>query len=301
MEECIPPLNVTIHWESVLIFKYFVFIAKNLCALLLIYSSGSFSGPFPPAADQPGSTAIHATDPGIIGWADYYIDYVQGEALIDDFKTPEKAIGVAGLSSGGSADYTFDIVSLGRGGSITMVFFPRPIINGDGNDFVVFENAYSDLFLELGWVEVSSNGIDFVRFPAFSLTANPVESFGAVDTTNISGFAGKYLAGYGTPFDLEDIKDSPNIDVNAITHIRIRDVVGDGSNFDDLPSPIGPNPIYDPYETVKSAGFDLDAIGAIHLGDPLVSEVNVPIPKIFILLLGLLCLKIFRSKQFNQK
>ncbi len=35
----------------------------------------------------------------------------------------------------------------------------------------MFENGFADAFLELAFVEVSSNGIDFARFPAVSLTA----------------------------------------------------------------------------------------------------------------------------------
>ena len=46
-------------------------------------------------------------------------------------------------------------------------------MNGNSWDFCVFENAFNDSFLELGFVEVSSNGNDFYRFPSTSFTQDP--------------------------------------------------------------------------------------------------------------------------------
>jgi hypothetical protein len=82
-----------------------------------------------------------------------------------------------------------------------------------------------------------------------------------LDPTDVDGLAGKYRQGYGTPFDLEQLgtKDeviSGLVDLMAITHIRIVDIIGDGTYRDSKG-----NPIYDPYRTAGSAGFDLDAVG----------------------------------------
>ncbi len=44
-----------------------------------------------------------------------------------------------------------------------------------------------------------------------------------------------------------------------MTHVRLIDIVGDGSQTDtsgDL--------IYDPFPTIGSAGLDIDAVGVIH-------------------------------------
>jgi len=46
------------------------------------------------------------------------------------------------------------------------------------------------------------------------------------------------------------------VDLSRISHIRIIDVVGDGSALDSTAEVI-----YDPYPTTGSAGFDLDALG----------------------------------------
>jgi len=122
----------------------------------------------------------------------------------------------------------YSVVSLGDGGVATLTF-DHAITNGPGYDFAVFENAWNNTFLELAFVEVSSDGNNFFRFNSVSLTPTntQVGSFGALDTTNIHNLAGKYCAGYGTPFDLQEFKDVNSLlDVNSITHVRIIDVVG---------------------------------------------------------------------------
>jgi hypothetical protein len=192
-------------------------------------------------------------DPAFVGWATGYVDYNPGTELDSQWQTPENALNEAV----GSAE---DIVSLGRGGSITMTF-DTPITDGEGWDFAVFENAINDTFLELAYVEVSSDGTNFYRFDNNSLTPKPVGGFGAVEPTNITGYAGKYRQGYGTPFDLASLIGISGLDVNSIGWIRIVDIVGDGTCLDTYGGTI-----YDPYPTVQSAGFDLDAIGVLNQG-----------------------------------
>ncbi|MDA3833964.1 MAG: hypothetical protein PF495_11260, partial [Spirochaetales bacterium] len=89
-----------------------------------------------------------------------YENYNMGTDLDAAWQTPEYALDRASGTS-------YDVVSLGRGGSITMTFDP-PVENGNGWDFAVFENAFNDYNLELAYVEVSSNGNDFVRFDTVS-------------------------------------------------------------------------------------------------------------------------------------
>lgn len=259
--------------------KFKVFI------LTLIFNNNSFCGPFSPAADQIGSNAISANHPSIVGWAVNFENFNEGENLYEEFKTPNKALNAAGNSDGNQLGFTFDVVSLGEGGSITLLFDP-PIKNGDGFDFAVFENSFSDNFLELAWVEVSSNGIDFFRFENISLTPTQISSFGFIDPTNVSGLAGKYIQGFGTPFDLQSLVvagfDKNILDINQVTHIKIIDVIGDGSSLDTLTTPI-----YDPYPTYSSSGFDLDAIGVINQSQVLQVE-NIPIPMVSTIFLSLL-------------
>lgn len=208
---------------------------------------------FAPPAGREGSTAISMDDPAFVGWATGYENYEPGVHLDAAWQTPEQAVGKASGTS-------YNVVSLGRGGRVTLTFDP-PIQDGEGWDFAVFENAFNGYHLELAYVEVSGNGIDFVRFDSISLTPGPVSGYGSVDATLIDGLAGKYRQGFGTPFDLSGLEHKPEVqaglvDLTRITHIRIIDIVGDGSYLDSRG-----NPIYDPYPTFDSAGFDLDAIG----------------------------------------
>lgn len=209
--------------------------------------------------------SISKDSPLITNWATGYRDYSPGANVDLQWKTPDKALGKAIGDS-------FDVVTLGDAGRITLTF-GGAIVNGAGADFAVFENSFSSTFLELARVDVSSDGTNFYRFPAYSFTLGPVGGFGSVDPNNIFGFAGKYPQGFGTLFDLNALVGNAGLDVNNVRYVRIVDVVGDGNSFDDNPaSSDGPNPIYDPYPQVGSAGFDLDAIGVLHFAAAPVPE-----------------------------
>ena len=221
--------------------------------LIWVEPASSFAVTYSPAAGVEGSTAIAMDDAALVSWATGYDNYIPGANVDPVWQTPEYALGPA-------AGTSYDIVSLGRGGEISLTFDPA-IENGDGWDFAVFENSFNDYNLELGYVEVSSNGIDFVRFDNISLTPDPVGAYGSVDTTLVNGLAGKFRQGYGTPFDLSDLSGKTEVqnglvDLMQITYVRVVDIVGDGT-YTDSES----NIIYDPYPTTGSAGFDLDAIG----------------------------------------
>jgi PEP-CTERM motif len=235
------------------------------------------AGPYAPAAGQAGSTAIFKSDAAIVGWASGYQDYVVGPNVDLTWQTPAKALGPAVGDS-------FDIVGLGDAGHITLTF-ATAITNGAGFDFAVFENSFSDNFLELAYVEVSSNGSDFFRFANDSLTAASVGAFGSTDPTNLSGLAGKYRQGFGTPFDLAELAGvSALLDVNNVGYVRLVDIIGDGSYLD-----TSGDPIYDPYPSSGAGGFDLDAVGVLHA---------VPEPATAVLaLLGMLLAAAFKSRK----
>lgn len=223
---------------------------KIITILLLTLAAKALAGPYPAAAGQPGSTAIAASDPRFRGWATVVTEYLPGAELDPLWQDVTRGLGPAeGLSD--------SIVGLGRGGSITLGF-SRPISDGEGFDFAVFENSFSDFFLELAFVEVSSDGVNFVRFPNDSLTEAAVLSFGLVDPTEIIGFAGKYRGGFGVPFDLSELPESATLHRGAIRYLRLVDVVG-GMSLD-----TSGDVVYDPFPTTGSAGFDLDAVGVIH-------------------------------------
>ena len=73
--------------------------------------------------------------------------------------------------------------------------------------------------------------------------------------------------------DLNTLAGNAGLDINNVRYVRIVDVVGDGNAFDDYPAAFGgPQRIYDPYPQVGSAGFDLDAIGVLHIAAAPVPE-----------------------------
>ena len=120
-----------------------------------------------------------------------------------------------------------DVVCLGDYGSAVLTF-DTPIQDGEGYDFAVFENAFDDYFLELAFVEVSSDGVNYFRFPAISNTSSDVQvgTYDTVYCNRLHNLAGKYKGGWGTPFDLADLPEDTLLDINNITHVKIVDVVG---------------------------------------------------------------------------
>ena len=198
-----------------------------------------------------------------LGWLDIANKNI-GKPTVGD---EQSVLGKAGTNG---------VLSLGDAGE-AIVKFDYPISNGEGPDFAVFENGFNNSFLELAFVEVSSDGIHFVRFPSVSLsdTILQFDNNAAMDATKLNNLAGKYKANYGTPFDLEELKDSVGLNMRAITHVKIVDVIGsinpmfgsrDAKN----------NLINDPYPTpYPSAGFDLDAVGVIHSEALGLEEANI--------------------------
>ena len=222
-------------------------------------------GPFCGAAGTEGSTAIAANSTAIVAWATG-VELTRGPQNITnpdgpraDFGGDTNAIGMATM------DNTMDAVSLGDGGS-ALVTFARPIRNGEGFDFAVYENAFGDGSLELAFVEVSTDGQRFVRFPATCLTQSETQlgNAGQSDPTNLNNLAGKYRIGFGTPFDLEELSDSTGINIDSIVYVRIIDVVGSIDPQYGTYDAFG-HIINDPWPTpFESSGFDLTGVAVMH-------------------------------------
>jgi hypothetical protein len=137
---------------------------------------------------------------------------------------------------------------------------------------VIFENGIPVIgndtlfFLELGFVEVSSDGLNYVRFPSRSRTDTTVQlgNGDGMDPRNIHNLAGNFLYGYGTPFDLDDVQDSAGLNMDSIVWVRVRDVTGFMDTVTASRDATG-WPVNDPWPTeFPTGGFDLDAVGAIY-------------------------------------
>lgn len=238
----------------------------------LFCTSQSLIAQFAPPVGQVGTTAMYKDSSVFVDWANAcvvnrgYQDISNTSLGYANIGDETMALGVAGANG---------VVSLGDGGS-AILQFNSPLADGVGPDFAVFENSFDDTFLELAFVEASSDGINFFRFPATSNTDTIIQtgSFGSTNATKINNFAGKYKALYGTPFDLADLPTAAALNPLAITHIKIIDVVG--SIQKQYCSRDKDNHIVnDPWPTdFGSGGFDLDAVGIIH------NQTNVGIKEI---------------------
>ena len=239
--------------------------------LVLLVSTFSAGAQYAPQQGLGGSTAISAASSLFTEWASGCTIH-RGYLYIDSPALGYASSGDSTLAIG-QADYS--VVSLGDSG-VADLTFPAVIYNGPGPDFAVFENAFinpandSQAFIELAFVEVSSDGINYFRFPAQSLTQTNVQVPGSgvyMYANNINNLAGKYRGGYGTPFDLDELTGIIGLDVNSITHVRVVDVVGAIGNHSSHDS--SGRVINDPYPTnFPTGGFDLDAVGVInHIGN----------------------------------
>lgn len=221
---------------------------------------------YAPAAGLPGSTAIYKTSPLFIHWA----NGITVERGLINKSNPAASSGGSNYASFGTPNDalgmpTGSVVSLGDGGS-AILSFAAPISNKPGFDFAVFENG-STAYLELAFVEVSSDGINYFRFPNHSQTQTQTQlgSFGSPQATFLNNFAGKYSSEYGTPFNLSDLPDYDLLDKSAILYVKVIDVVG------------SINPAYASYDSYGNAvnesfptpfpsgGFDLQGVGVLDM------------------------------------
>ena len=137
--------------------------------ILTLFMPSVLMAQFDPPAGQIGSHAIHVSSSQFVAWAKS-AEIVRGPQEIgnDTLGLVTSGIDSFALLKAGENP----CVSLGDGGSATLQF-EFSIRNGEGPDFAVFENSFDGLFLELAFAEVSSDGFNYIRFPATSFTDLP--------------------------------------------------------------------------------------------------------------------------------
>jgi len=228
--------------------RVFLFLGMLLQAA---FTFAQFDGP----VGTEGCKAVAISDSRIVSWA-YGVQVKRGFTAPNG--TTRVSYGTPDMAQGMPDSTTTTAVSLGFGGE-ALVTFDRPIVNGRGYDFAVFENPFGPNFLELAFVEVSSDGEHFFRFPATSLSTSSSD----VMAQHYNNLAGKYEVGYGTPFDLSDLPDDENLDKMNIRFVRLIDVT-EGVDTD-----AHGNIIYDsPCAGSYSAGFDLTGVAVMNAGEP---------------------------------
>ena len=248
------------------------------------------SGPYDPQVGSGAMDAIPRASSALQEWASSVVSFTRGP---EDITNP--GLGLASVGSSSNAlGSDGGLVSLGDGGSITLGF-STPIANGAGADLAVFENGFASgglglAFLELATVSVSSDGVHFFEFPAVSLTQTQTQvgGFGLLDASNLYDLAGKYTAGFGTPFDLSELANaSPFLNVTDVTEVKITDVVGSIDPRFGTSDSFG-NLINDPFTTpFASSGFDLTGVGVINMATAVPEPSSIALGLSGLVVLGL--------------
>ncbi len=207
--------------------------ATPVIALLLFALTGLWGcSPGPPGIDS-------------LIYADEMVSYSAGDgAGYGQNHLPDVVLGAP--QGAGPMAGSLDVLSLGAGGEIVLAFSSTSIIDGPGDDFIIFENAFQlagsaeDTWVELAEVSVSADGVEWHTYPcqgtadeqgSWSGCAgwNPVLPIDASTSLDALG---------GDRFDLADLG------LTEVRFIRIRDLSTQSAE--------------------PTAGFDLDAIAAIH-------------------------------------
>ncbi len=201
-----------------------------------------------PPTDEPDIPEVEESPipPG----ADPYIDRVVsfepgGGTSCNDDCPIENVFGPP--HGGGTGGGSFDIISLGRGGEMIIEMIDYLIFDGEGADFIVFENPFAageETFAEPAQISVSEDGETFVPFSCtlddwpyagcagvMPVFANPDEN--SIDPTDPE------TAG-GDSFDLADVG------LSVVRFIKLED------KTTEINCP------------VCTSGFDLDAIAIVH-------------------------------------
>ena len=182
---------------------------------------GDFDGPYP----------LHGVTPDVANWWATYVVGSSGQSPPGNILGP--------------VDGSWAIGS-GQAGYIT-VGFDEAITNGAGVDFAVWENGFKvggggRIYAELGYVDVSTDGTNWVEFPSTYLEVG--SGVPNIDPTYVYNLAGNYEAHYmpiedreGTPFNLDDILNTSEVlaglvDPNEISYVRLRDIIGGGEGGD---------------------------------------------------------------------
>lgn len=143
-----------------------------------------------------------------------------------------------------------NICSLGLGGEIVVGWKNYELIDAEGYDFTIFENAFINpvtkkIFAEPAIVSVSEDGVNFVTFPFNFFT---LEGCAGTKPTNGSSNPFNPAESGGNSFDLS------SIGISKIRYIKIKDIC------DSLLADKN-HPFYDPI----ISGFDLDCVVGLHL------------------------------------
>ncbi|HEX6271800.1 MAG TPA: hypothetical protein VFZ53_02115 [Polyangiaceae bacterium] len=197
-----------------------------------------------------GASGSAGTSPDFLPYAREVVSFELGEgAGFGEDELPDVVLGPPdgrGVLSG-----SLDVLSLGKAGNIVVAFGELGIADGEGADFVVFENAFwpggdpTLVFAEPGEVSVSEDGSEWHTFPC------DADGDGAGRFAGCAGWSPALEFDPSAAVPLEpavtggDAFDLADLGLARARFVRITDVSLSGS--------------------APSAGFDLDAVGVVHV------------------------------------
>jgi hypothetical protein len=195
--------------------------------------------------------ACGSSDPPGPAFTSEVVEYAPSDSGGFGFESfPEVVLGPplgGGLTSGST-----DVLSLGCGGSIVLGFDAPGIVDGEGPDLIVFENAFESsggTFVEPGEVSVSADGETWHTFEC--VLEGEVALAGCAGVTPVVSHPDTDIAPHdpaaagGDAFDLRDLG------LERARFVRIVDRTEEyyGSTL---------------WCTAPKGGFDLDAVAVVH-------------------------------------
>ncbi len=147
---------------------------------------------------------------------------------------------LGGPQGGGFSSGSLHVLSLGSGGVVTLGF-DVVLTDGPGADFTVSENGFEFsglVFAEVCSVEVSTNGVDFARFPSrYGGPPGPLGDFEGLPYATFAGLSGGHpvlanvltntidpfdpVVSGGEAFDLADLRDHPLVQSGLVNLAQI--------------------------------------------------------------------------------
>ncbi len=251
---------------------------------------------YPAVINESSLVQVTPRAVSLFGSPDPYVDEVISFLPLSS-SSQNYSVTIGCPRGGGAYQGSLDVVSLHAraqgdgsspyGGSITLRFTDNMVVDGEGADFTVFENAFmiqsanqpgaeAVRFMEPGIVEVSQNGKNWREFP-FNYRPSYFED-GKINCYNpwsySYGFAGinPVYSNNGSPdptnpgvsggdsFDLNDLPGKP---FTWVQYIRITST-GDGWLTDADGDSVRHISDFWALSGTGSSGFDLDAVGAIN-------------------------------------
>lgn len=201
-----------------------------------------------------GDTAEDSSPETRLPYASEVVDFKPGEgAGWGAENLPDVVLGPpAGAEQSAPASGRDQVLSLGAGGEIILAF-DGLIVDGPGADFVVFENPFwvqndpENVWYELGEVSVSQDGESWHTFHCDEEGAGSGQWPGCAGWSPTKVYDAQALIPLDPAQTGGDVFDLADLGLDFVRYVRIRDLLESANS------------------TAENAGFDLDAVGVVHL------------------------------------